>query len=478
MHYPKNQVLTVVTLLLVAFSKTALADVTSWRNGGYGLYPDAKAPIDWADDKNILWKIETPIWGNASPLIIGDRLIYTAEPTELICVDANTGKILWQNSNSYEDVLEMSPKERKKIRQIIQANENLTETLQPLEKQIYQLNRRLRNDSSNEKLQDQLTKATRDLEDLKESAGEIPEEFLKPKTHDTNGYASMTCFSDGKYIYSCNGLGIVTKHDLDGNRVWGKFMERPDHNWGNAVSPQIVDGKLIVRISDYTALDPETGDELWRVKDPHTFGTPASFEVEGQWYLYTVRGELIRVRDGKKLKSQDWTIEQKTFAFFNTPFVDGNRVYVVHGAAGIQGDVYCMEIPDTAKEVDSQGLKQIWHTVASKERYYVSPVSHEGLLYIMSMGDVFQALDTNTGEIVYSEKIAGMKGRAFSGILLVDGKLFVGEEDGTAVFIQPGSEYKELARFNLGENRSTPIFDGDTAYLRTREHLIAFRNDS
>jgi outer membrane protein assembly factor BamB len=469
----KSPALLFTSLLL--FSINLRADVTSWRNGGFGLYPNTASPLDWGKETNILWKIETPIRGNACPLLIGDRLIFSAEPAELICADAKTGKILWQSSNSYEDVLEMSSEKREQIKGIIHANENLADALIPLEKRVYQLNRRLRNDKSNDQIKAELKEAEDAVKDLKKQAGDIPKEFLKPKTHDTNGYASMTSCSDGTFIYTANGLGIVTKHDLEGNRIWGKFLEHPDHNWGAAISPQLVDGKLIIRFSDYTALDPETAKEIWRVKNPINFGPPASFKVEDHWYLYTCRGELIRVADGKKLQSQDWTIEQKGFAFFNTPFVDGNRVYVAHGAAGIQGDVYCMEIPDTAKEIDSKGLKQIWHTIASKERYYASPLAHKGLVYIMSMGDVFQALDTNTGDIVYSQKIDNMKGRAFSGVLLVNGKLFIGEEDGTAVFIQPGSTYKEVARFNLGENRSTPIFDGDTAYLRTIEHLIAFK---
>ena len=95
----------------------------------------------------------------------------------------------------------------------------------------------------------------------------------------------MTPCSDGRYVYTCNGLGIVTKHDLEGNRIWAKVMEKPDHNWGASASPQLIGGKLIVRFADYVALDPKNGNELWRVKDPQTFGTPASFQVEGNWFI-------------------------------------------------------------------------------------------------------------------------------------------------------------------------------------------------
>lgn len=467
------------TQLLLSIAVTASgvsADVRSWRNGGHGLYPETTAPLEWNDERNILWKVDTPIKGNAAPIIVGDKLFYTAEPADLICVDARSGKELWRTSNSFEDVIEMSDAKRKEIKRIIAANEQLNKTLEPAKRRVYQLTRKLRNDKGNQRLQAQLEKAKAEQKKLEKEAGTIPKQFIRPKTHDTNGYASMTNCSDGEFIYTGNGMGIVTKHDLAGNRIWGKIMEGPDHGFGTAVSPQLIGGKLIIRMGDYAALDPGTGEELWRVEDPATFGPPASFQVEDEHYLFTVRGELIRVSDGKKLPSQDWAIPQKKFAFFNTPFVDDNRVYVVHGAAGIQGDAYCMEIPGTKSEIAKNGLKQIWYSEVSKERYYTSPVAYEGLLYILSMGNKFQALDAQTGELLYTEKINGMTGRAFGGVTLVGNKLFVGEENGTALFIEPGPTFKELIRLDLGENRSTPIFDGDTAYLRTIEHLFAFKD--
>lgn len=465
------------TLFLSALATSLFlkADVTSWRNGGKGLYPDARPAIDWNNPDSILWKIDTPVWGNACPLLIGDRLVYTAEPTMLICVDANTGSKLWEVSNAYEDVADLSRAEQEKLANAKEHKAKLDLEIVPLKSQEYKLNRRFQRDKENTKLRNELRAVRKQIASIQAKVDPILNRFEKPKAHDTNGYASFTPCSDGRYIYNCNGLGIVTKHDLNGNRIWSKVMERPDHNWGGSVSPMLVGGKLIVRFSDYTAMDPESGDELWRVPNPICFGPPATFDLDGKSFLYTTRGELIRVSDGKKLPSQDWVIEQKKFAFFNTNFVSGNRIYAAHGAAGIQGDVYCMEIPDTVEELERKGLRQIWHTVASKERYYASPLEHEGLVYIFSMGQVFQVLDANTGEMVYSKKISGRMERTFPGLLLVNGMIYAGEENGTAFFLKPGRQYEEIARLNVGECRSTPIFKDNVAYLRTMEHVYAFK---
>lgn len=471
----RDTLLTLAAFAIIGNATQLLrADVSSWRNGGNGIY-QASPPTQWDDPSNLLWKIDTPVWGNACPLLLGNRLIYTAEPASLICIDARNGEPLWEVTNGYEDVAQLSPEQRQRIDKARIQKVILEKELAPLRSQEYKLNRRFQRDKENDELRQQLRAVRREIADRQKALDPILKRFEKPKAHDTNGYASFTPVSDGKYIYSCNGLGIVTKHDLDGNRIWGKTMEKPDHGWGASASPMLVDGKLIIRFSDYTALDPETGDELWRVENPIVFGAPASFELEGQWFLYSTRGELIRVADGKKLPSQDWTIDQKKFAFFNTNFVSGNRIYAAHGAAGIQGDIYCMEIPDTVAELETNGLTQVWHTIGSKERYYASPLEHEGLVYTFTMGQVFQVLDANTGDIVYSKKIPGRMNRTFPGLLLVDGMIYAGEEDGMAFFLQPGREYKEIARFNIGECRSSPIFHGDTAYLRTMEHVYAFR---
>ena len=113
--------------------------------------------------------------GNASPIIVGDKLFYTAEPAELIGVDASSGKELWRSSNALEDVAEMSPADREHLRQIIQANKTLPEKLEPINRRIYQLNRRLRSHPSNERLLQQLEKAEAEKAHLEVEAGIIPE---------------------------------------------------------------------------------------------------------------------------------------------------------------------------------------------------------------------------------------------------------------------------------------------------------------
>ncbi len=419
------------------------------------------------------WQIDTSIKSNASPILINGRLVYCAEPAKLICANAETGKILWQASYGYEDLL--SDQDRKALEKAKKTNALIEKDLEPLRREHYILSRQLSRQKEDEQLAAQLEAVNDKIHSLEERIPPELAKLLKPETKETNGYASYTPCSDGEYIYTCSGLGIVAKFDFAGNQLWAKRMEWPDHPWGGASSPILAGDKLIVRLADYAALDLNSGEELWRTEDPVAFGTPTLFQLEKRWFLYTIRGELIRVEDGKKLPSQNWTIKGKDHAFFNTNFVSGNRIYAVHGASKIDGQSYCMEIPDTVDQLEKYGLKQIWNTEVEKDRYYASPLVHDGLVYLLGRYRVMQALDSMTGEVVYRHKIPGMRDQCYAGLLLVGDKIYLGEESGIIVLLEPGIAYKEAKRFKIEECRSSPIFDGDKAYLRTLKNVFSFQ---
>ncbi len=63
---------------------------------------DAKIPIDFTDAKGIAWKVELPGKGPSSPIVVGNKVIVTCssganqDQLQVVCVDATSGKILWQ----------------------------------------------------------------------------------------------------------------------------------------------------------------------------------------------------------------------------------------------------------------------------------------------------------------------------------------------------------------------------------------------
>ena len=108
----------------------------------------------------------------------------------------------------------MSDEERAGLAQSKIDRTRIEKELEPVNRQLYRLNRRLQREEDNQQLRNQVRALRRKVADAQSEIDPLLKSFDKPKTHKVNGYASYTPCSDGEYIYNCNGLGVVTKHDL------------------------------------------------------------------------------------------------------------------------------------------------------------------------------------------------------------------------------------------------------------------------
>ena len=324
----KNQT-RLLFVLLIYLPSVAQADVLSWRNDGSGIYNDVNPPIDWETESATLWS--TPFdESNASPILVDGKVVFLEEPSSLVCVDSATGEQLWKRSNELLNLLGLSDEEVEAAKATMEESERLD---REIARKLYEMDRlmRSRKNLSREDFQQRNGKLLEEYMEL----GKVKDRLSKndpygntvtPATHPSNGYTSYTPVSDGEYIYACLGSGAVVAYDLKGNRVWHKVLDDPDHIFGGSVSPLLVDGKLIVRFSDYVALDPKSGDELWRTSSKTVFGSPVPFQVEEQAYLFTSRGEVIRVKDGKKIVDElvKFRFKDIEWATFNSPILDGD----------------------------------------------------------------------------------------------------------------------------------------------------------
>ena len=71
--------------------------------GASPIDPDS-IPIEWSSHSNLAWKINTPGYGQSSPVIWGDRVYLTSvegpmkETYHLLCIDLKGGTLLWDRS--------------------------------------------------------------------------------------------------------------------------------------------------------------------------------------------------------------------------------------------------------------------------------------------------------------------------------------------------------------------------------------------
>lgn len=233
-----------VCLLSLATVAVAADPAVGFRTDGTGAYPDSNPTVEWGRGRNVIWATDMPAWSNATPVAVAGKIFVCSEPSDLICVDAKDGKILWKKSNTYKDVKSA--------------------------------NRRAK----------------------------VPKRV--PKTHGVNGYSSHTPFTDGKHVWAAFGNGVLACYDMKGVRKWIRFVALPPHKgWGMCSSPMLVAGKLLLQVNALTAFNPTTGRQLWsQPKVKWSWGTPMPMKVGSVDVVIVSGGAVVRVRDGKVMPAR------------------------------------------------------------------------------------------------------------------------------------------------------------------------------
>ena len=145
-----------------------------------------------------------------------------------------------------------------------------------------------------------------------------------------------------------DGRAMELRYDVEGNLSWKKDLghfdagpyDAPDLQWGFASSPTIYKDRVIVlcdarNASFITALDIETGEEVWRTqrKETSTWGTPTVHESDSRTQVIVNGWKHIGAYDvstGKEL----WKLTGGGDIPVPTPVVADNLVYITNAHGG------------------------------------------------------------------------------------------------------------------------------------------------
>jgi outer membrane protein assembly factor BamB len=457
--------LLLVVALLSAAAFPALAErPIGWRTDGTGSYPKAVPPLEWSATKNVVWCTSMPGYGVSHPVPLGRRIFICSEPATLLCLDRRNGTILWQKTSSYSE-LEIEPDARERLKDELAVTAELNKRQSAIQKEMDTLRGALvKEKTPKEDIEPKLKPFHMRIEELKKEKLKLKLAVLytQPGIHSVAGYSAPTPVTDGKEVFVAFGNGLVACYDLDGNRKWLKLIEHSNAAYAHAGSPILVAGRLLIHFTDLVALDPKTGNEVWRLKHPTSHGTPLATRIGDVDVVLTPRGALVRARDGKLLADRLGSCGA------NSPLLHDRTVYYVHGA------VHAVCLPEsTAGNAVGEPLKPRiqWKGRIKWGGYgFSSPVVHQGLLYAASDQGILTVLDTETGSVVYEERL-NLGGTTYPSISLAGNRLYVSSDNGATVVLQPGREYKELARNKLEPFRSSLVFEGKRVYIRTAKHL-------
>ena len=446
-------------LLTLGTLPAAAGEVIGWRTDGSGTYPKAQPPLEWSANKNVVWSTPMPGYGVSHPVLLGQRLFICAEPTTLLCLNRDDGKILWQKTSSYAE-LEIAPELRERIKEEQAEMAAIAKRESAVRREMDTFQKALiKDETPKAEIEKKLQPFRKQLEELKQEKAQrtVGVLYTKPPNHPTAGYSAATPVTNGKDVFVAFGDGLVACFDLDGNRKWLKLIEHSNDQFAHSGSPVLAGDKLLIHFTDLVALDMKTGTEAWRLKRPTSHGTPLVTRIGDVDVVLTPKGALVRAQDGKVLAEGLGTCGA------NSPILHEGIVYYVRGIAT------AVRLPVALEEPVK--LPALWKGRVKGSSYdFSSPVVYEGLLYSTNDQSFLTVLDIATGKTVYEERL-NLSGAAYPSISLAGNRIYVSSDTGETVVLQAGREFKELARNKLEEFRSSLVFEGKRVYVRTAKRL-------
>ncbi|MCB9851286.1 MAG: PQQ-binding-like beta-propeller repeat protein [Phycisphaerales bacterium] len=378
----KRQHLIGTLMLIGAFACSVRAnDWPYWRGPEQTGMSREKAPVtDWSPDgKNLLWKND--IAGRSTPIIMNGRL-YTIGPVgsgeclqeRVVCVDANTGKLIWEHrfNNFHSDVVE---------------------------------NR------------------------LGWNAVVGDPETGNVYAHTTGG--EFVGFDrDGKVLWDrslTEEFGRITGYGgrlhtpiVDEDRVIVSFL---NSGWGKQAKPT----------HRYLAVNKNTGEVVYWAEPggaplDTTYAVPAVAVIDGKRMLIaaTADGNVygMLARTGENV----WSYQLSKRGLNSSIVVDGNYAYVCHSEENYgttkMGAIVCLDASKTGDITESGAVwRHDGYTVG-----YASPAIANGRLYVVTNDAELICFDAKTGEKHWSYDL-GRVGKG-SPTVTADGVIYVGEQTG------------------------------------------------
>jgi outer membrane protein assembly factor BamB len=307
--------------------------------------------------------------------------------------------------------------------------------------------------------------------------------------HLKNTYGSETPATDGERVYAYFGNVGVFALDFEGNLVWERKTEvaRTRYGWGTAASP-IVHGDLVFVVNDnedtsyLAALDTKTGKEKWRVtrEEGTNWVTPYVWTNELRTELITAGTNRVRSYDldGKLL----WEFGGMSSIAIPQPFAAHGLLYVSSGYIGDQKRPVFAIKPGASGDISlAEGAQSndwiVWF-LPQAGAYNPTPLVYGNHLYTLLDRGFFTMHDAKTGAMVYDKQRIERGASAFTASpWAYNGKIFVLSEDGDTFVIDPGKEFKVIAKNSLDEMcMATPAIADGGLFIRTRGNLYRLTN--
>jgi outer membrane protein assembly factor BamB len=234
------------------------------------------------------------------------------------------------------------------------------------------------------------------------------------------------------------------------------------------------------------AVDKDTGKLVWqansvgdRILDGQ-WSSPAVGSIGGVVQVVIGEGDgWVRGYEaltGKKLWEFDTNPKDSLWPktrneIISTPVIWQNRVFIANGqdTESGQGPGHLYAI-DATKRGDITVTGRLWQYDKIKRSISTGAITN-GLLFYADFTGYLHCLDANTGQPYWTHDTLSA---VWGSPIAIDGKVYLGDEDGDVLIMEAGKQEKLIATVGMGSSvYSTPVPANGTLFLTNRNQLFA-----
>jgi outer membrane protein assembly factor BamB len=427
-----------------------------FRGENGGVAKEAKLPLEWSVDKNVLWKIRLSGVGWSQPVGWGDKIFVTTAVSE---------------GQHRPDAKDMSPGIGG-ISGFLSSGGGMH--FKPPEEN-YQWKLLCLNATTGKMLWEKTARAGKPAIHI----------------HPNNTYATETPVTDGERVVAYFGMTGVYAYDLDGILLWSKELEAypTQFGWGTGSSPVIYGDHVFIQCDNdqssfLLALDKRTGEEAWRAErdELSSWSTPYIWRNRLRTELVTAGGNWMRSYDpatGKLL----WQLKGDGRTA-STPTSDSDLLYLdsYSRLTGVSGNLRAVKPGGDGDITPPPGKKTTdfvaWSAELSGGRV-ASPIVCEGLLYeFEQQAGVVRCLDAKTGKQHFRKRVPEAAGFTASPIA-VGQNIYSIDHGGRTFVIKAQPQLNMVAANALGEMCwASPSVVAGRLVIRTVDNLYCLGESS
>ena len=291
-----------------------------------------------------------------------------------------------------------------------------------------------------------------------------------PEINEETSLAAPTPVTDGRRVYALFPTGEIAAFDFSGKQVWARNIGPLDNMYGYAASLAIYQDRLLIQIdrgqpedgqSKMLALDTRTGEPRWEVKRDvaGSWSSPVVLDINGQPQLITCANPFVIAYnpvDGKEL----WRNKCLESDVAPSPILAENMIVAV--------------APNTAIIGLHPGTMDIAWKVEEGVPDATSPVSDGQRVYIVNSEGLLSCFNLQTGKVVWKQEL---EDTFYASPAIAGNALILVSRKGVAWVLEPGDEYKELGKGELGEECcASPVPVGKRLLVRGKKNLFCIES--